>query len=197
MMMADFDMIGIGLSLFVAELTGVYFTGGSLNPARSFGPAVVNMDFVSYHWIYWVGPVLGSIVAAGFYKFIKILEYENANPNQDASKVQQQRKSLLMAAGINEAEAEKVANRLSQVQARDYGDVSGSGSSEKTIDIDIEAPKTPVKGLGLGTFDVRHREVMYGTVFGSGSTGSSGDSRTIVEESPCGKGLGDGYNYRV
>ena len=92
------------------------------------------MNFVSYHWIYWVGPVLGSIVAAGFYKFIKILEYENANPNQDASKVQQQRKSLLMAAGIDEAEAEKVANRLSQVQARDYGDGSRSTSSEKRID---------------------------------------------------------------
>jgi aquaporin related protein len=195
MMMADFDTIGIGLSLFVAELTGVYFTGGSLNPARSFGPAVVNMDFVSYHWIYWVGPVLGSIVAAGFYKFIKILEYENANPNQDASKVQQQRKSLLMAAGINEAEAEKVANRLSQVQARDYGADSRSGSSEKTVD--IEGPTTPVKGFGLGALDVQHREVMYGTVFGSGSTGSSGASRTIVEESPCGKGLGDGYSNRV
>lgn len=37
--------IGIGLSLFVAELVGVYFTGGSLNPARSFGPALVNRNF--------------------------------------------------------------------------------------------------------------------------------------------------------
>jgi len=68
--------VGIGLSLFIAELTGVFFTGGSLNPARSFGPAVVNREFAHYHWIYWLGPVLGSIVAAGFYKFIKILEYE-------------------------------------------------------------------------------------------------------------------------
>jgi len=76
--------VGIGLSLFVAELTGVYFTGGSLNPARSFGPAVVNHSFPGYHWIYWVGPVLGAIVAAGFYKFIKILEFETANPGQDS-----------------------------------------------------------------------------------------------------------------
>lgn len=41
-----------GLSLFVAELTGVYFTGGSLNPARSFAPDVVLRSFPSYHWIY-------------------------------------------------------------------------------------------------------------------------------------------------
>lgn len=187
---------GIGLSLFISELTGVYFTGGSLNPARSFGPAVVNMNFVSYHWIYWAGPVLGSVVAAGFYKFIKVLEYENANPNQDASKVQQHKKSLLMAAGINEAEAEKVANRLSQVQARDHaqGDVPRS-ESEKTIV--VEEPKTPVKGPGLSTVNVEQREFVYGTVFGSGSTGSSDASRTLVEESPCGKGLGDGYSNRV
>jgi len=78
--------VGIGLSLFIAELSGVYFTGGSLNPARSFGPAVVSHQFHHYHWIYWVGPFLGSLLAAGFYKFIKMLEYETANPNQDAAR---------------------------------------------------------------------------------------------------------------
>lgn len=40
--------IGIGLALFVAELLGVYYTGGSLNPARSFGPAVVLRTFTNY-----------------------------------------------------------------------------------------------------------------------------------------------------
>lgn len=46
--------VGIGLSLFIAELTGVYFTGGSLNPARSFGPCVILATFPGYHWIYWL-----------------------------------------------------------------------------------------------------------------------------------------------
>ncbi|KAL8658552.1 MAG: hypothetical protein Q9226_000927 [Calogaya cf. arnoldii] len=93
--------IGIGLSLFIAELTGerknemihvhhftdlglgVYYTGGSLNPARSFGPSVVLHSFYNYDWIYWLGPVLGALLASGLYKFIKILEYETANPGQD------------------------------------------------------------------------------------------------------------------
>ncbi|GAB7351910.1 hypothetical protein MBLNU459_g2452t1 [Dothideomycetes sp. NU459] len=75
--------IGIGLALFVAELTGVYFTGGSLNPARSFGPCVVLHKFPGYHWIYWLGPALGALVAVGFYKLVKTLEYETANPGQD------------------------------------------------------------------------------------------------------------------
>ncbi|RYP00945.1 hypothetical protein DL765_010888 [Monosporascus sp. GIB2] len=74
--------VGIGLSLFVAELMGVYYTGGSLNPARSFGPCVVE-GFQGYHWIYWLGPILGALLAAGFYLFLKALEYETVNPGQD------------------------------------------------------------------------------------------------------------------
>ncbi|KAF3070569.1 Aquaporin-1 [Daldinia childiae] len=75
--------VGIGLSLFIAELMGVYYTGGSVNPARSFGPAVVIRSFHDYHWIYWIGPILGSLLASSFYIFIKALEYETVNPQQD------------------------------------------------------------------------------------------------------------------
>lgn len=109
-------MLGIGLSLFIAELSGVYFTGGSLNPARTFGPNVVLHEFVGYTWIYWLGPILGSVVAAGFYKFIKVLEYETANPGQDMdhAAVVDRRKNLLLAAGINEVDATKVAQELSE-----------------------------------------------------------------------------------
>ena len=39
--------------------------------------------FETYHWIYWIGPLLGSLLASGFYKFIKVLEYETANLGQD------------------------------------------------------------------------------------------------------------------
>lgn len=44
--------LGIGLALFVTHLAGIGFSGASLNPARSFGPAVVTANFESYHWIY-------------------------------------------------------------------------------------------------------------------------------------------------
>jgi aquaporin related protein len=62
---------------------GVFYTGGSVNPARSFGPCVILGSFYSYHWIYWVGPILGSLVATGFYLLVKALEYETVNPEQD------------------------------------------------------------------------------------------------------------------
>lgn len=75
--------VGIGLALFIAELVGVYYTGGSLNPARSIGPCIVAGKFDPEHWIYWVGPGIGSVFAIAFYLFIKVLEYEMANPGQD------------------------------------------------------------------------------------------------------------------
>lgn len=79
--------VGIGLSLFVAELMGVFYTGGSVNPARSFGPAVVTGSFSTYHWIYWVGPILGALLASVFYLLIKALEYESVNAGKDPKKV--------------------------------------------------------------------------------------------------------------
>jgi hypothetical protein len=45
---------------------------------------VILQSFDGYHWIYWVGPCLGSLLAVVFYRFIKILEYETANPGQDS-----------------------------------------------------------------------------------------------------------------
>ena len=64
--------IGIGISLFVVEIAGVNYTGASVNPARSFGPCVASASFPGYHWIYWLGPVLGAFVAGGFYHFVKV-----------------------------------------------------------------------------------------------------------------------------
>ncbi|KAK6066635.1 aquaporin related protein [Seiridium cupressi] len=77
--------VGIGLALFVAEIPGVYYTGGSLNPVRSFGCAVASRSFPGYHWIYWLGPTLGAILAALYYRFVKAAHYEEANPGQDSA----------------------------------------------------------------------------------------------------------------
>jgi len=84
--------VGIGLSLFVGMMASTYYTGGSLNPARSFGPAVVTHSFVGYHWIYWVGPILGSLLATGFYELMKVFEYESVNPEQELSESEVERK---------------------------------------------------------------------------------------------------------
>ncbi|KAJ0120708.1 hypothetical protein N8I77_004984 [Diaporthe amygdali] len=76
----------IGFALFVAELPGIYYTGGSLNPARTFGPDLITLDFGATHWIYWVGPFLGATLAAVFYKFIKFLQAEAAENSDDTER---------------------------------------------------------------------------------------------------------------
>ncbi|EDU40749.1 aquaporin-2 [Pyrenophora tritici-repentis Pt-1C-BFP] len=166
--------VGIGLALFITELSGVYFTGGSLNPARSFGPAVVNLEFTHYHWIYWLGPILGSVIAAGFYKFIKVLEYETANPGQDMdhAAIIEKKKNLLLAAGINEYDAHQVATELTEKAA-----VAEAGGPDGGI---------VANGQGKRSSDALPTSGMYGTQFRSNSTGSdrlgSGNSeKTFVK----------------
>jgi len=70
--------VGIGLSLFIAELVGVFWTGGSLNPARSLAPPVATRSFHNTQWIYWVGPFVGAILAVIIYKIVTVLEYTTA-----------------------------------------------------------------------------------------------------------------------
>lgn len=74
--------IGIGLSVFIAHIVATRWTGTSINPARSFGPACI-VGFTNYQWIYWLGPFMGSFLAFGVYTCFKWLEYQTANPGQD------------------------------------------------------------------------------------------------------------------
>lgn len=61
----------IGGSLTLVHLLGIYFTGTSVNPARSFGPALLlGGESLSVVWVFIVGPMIGGIIAAFLWKFL-------------------------------------------------------------------------------------------------------------------------------
>lgn len=67
----NFAGLAIGLSLILVHLACIYFTGTSVNPARSIGPAVLaGGDALSQLWIFIVAPFIGAAVAAFIWKFI-------------------------------------------------------------------------------------------------------------------------------
>ena len=75
----SFGGLVIGLTLVVVHILGIGLTGTSVNPARSFGPAVVaaingNFAPIAALWVFIVGPLVGAALAACVYKF---LEKEN------------------------------------------------------------------------------------------------------------------------
>lgn len=61
----------IGLTLTLVHLFGIYFTGTSVNPARSLGPALLaGGDALSCVWVFIVAPLIGGILAAVVYGFL-------------------------------------------------------------------------------------------------------------------------------
>ena len=73
----DWAGLVIGISLGFAVMTFGPVSGGSLNPARWFGPAVVGSEFTDF-WIYIVGPIVGALLAGLVYDRVVIKPEDKA-----------------------------------------------------------------------------------------------------------------------
>ncbi|TDG51578.1 hypothetical protein AWZ03_002038 [Drosophila navojoa] len=60
--------IRFGLTIACIALAGSQYTGASMNPARSLAPAVWN-NYWEHHWIYWVAPLVSSLITSVAYKY--------------------------------------------------------------------------------------------------------------------------------
>ena len=76
-------LMAIGLMVMVDHFIGVPMTGASMNPARSFGPAVVGNVWTD-HWVYWLGPLIGAALAALIYEFVFLQREEEDSEIADA-----------------------------------------------------------------------------------------------------------------
>lgn len=67
--------LAIGGMIFLIHLVGVPLTGASVNPARTFGPALIS-GYWDYHWIYWAGPIIGAIIAGLIMNYVFVKKSE-------------------------------------------------------------------------------------------------------------------------
>src|SRR5205823_14496600 len=70
-----FAGIPIGIVLTLIHLVGIPVTNTSVNPARSIGPALfVGGWAIQQLWLFIVAPLIGAVVASGFYELIRVSE---------------------------------------------------------------------------------------------------------------------------
>lgn len=72
---APLAALAIGASVTLGALWGGPISGASMNPARSFGPALIS-GVGSHHWIYWLGPIVGAVAGAFAYQMIRLPLHE-------------------------------------------------------------------------------------------------------------------------
>ncbi len=66
---AGFAGLAIGITLAVIHIVGIQVTGVSVNPARSFGPAVlVGGQALAQLWLFFVAPAIGAIIGGALYR---------------------------------------------------------------------------------------------------------------------------------
>ncbi|KAK1285873.1 putative aquaporin TIP4-3 [Acorus calamus] len=72
----------VGLVVGANILAGGPYSGASMNPARSFGPALVSWDWTD-HWVYWVGPLIGGGLAGLVYEGFFIVRTHEPLPREE------------------------------------------------------------------------------------------------------------------
>lgn len=74
--------IAIGFIVGANILAGGAFTGASMNPAVSFGPALVSFTW-THQWVYWAGPLIGGAIAGIVYEVFFISRSHEPVPGGD------------------------------------------------------------------------------------------------------------------
>lgn len=116
----QFAGLGIGLTLAIAILAGGPLTGASLNPARSFGPAVFTSaieagvpDFQNptFYLVYFVGPFVGALLAVLLFQFFKAASVTVEDFEDEDEELEEVKESRELQAEVVEAPAKKKPTR--------------------------------------------------------------------------------------
>ena len=77
----------IGGMVFLLHIVGIPLTGASMNPARSFAPAIVTGDagLLEIQWLYWLAPIIGGIIAGVIMNYVFINKDEQEAKSSSGS----------------------------------------------------------------------------------------------------------------
>jgi aquaporin NIP len=81
-----FAALAVGHTVGFCVLMGGPLTGASMNPARSFGPALVG-GLWQAHWLYWVSPISAMIAAARTYDLLRVAVAQPPRPTSQSAVV--------------------------------------------------------------------------------------------------------------
>ena len=126
--------IPIGLAVFMAHIVGIPFTGTSINPARSFGPAVVSGSFQDL-WLFLVAPILGGSLAAIICKHVLDATEEDKEETLDEVPLKKNDSSVEKAA--KKLIIDPVENLVSTERTN-----LNTEKSNAEMTYDIESPQT-------------------------------------------------------
>jgi hypothetical protein len=136
--------LAIGLALFIAHLAAAFWTGAGINPAS--------------HWVYCThkihtsrniaddlgfGPFTGALLAAAFYRLLKVLHYEQVNGDQDKSADEESVEPLLAN------QAEKIERYLRMWGPRAWRNSAGPRGDEETWPLNSPRRAKTVQPLRL------------------------------------------------
>lgn len=76
--------LAIGFTVLLDIMVGGPLTGAAMNPARVFGPALLSGTWDT-HWVFWVGPLLGGLLAGFLYDLFILRDRDQAGPGGAAA----------------------------------------------------------------------------------------------------------------
>ncbi len=80
--------IVIGLTISIDIFVGGGLTGAAMNPARWFGPAVVQGVFTDF-WVWWVGPIIGAVASALLWNDVYLRDLPAPEPGASSVDIEQ------------------------------------------------------------------------------------------------------------